>query len=80
MSLHNGLTGSDLHVGPTIKKNTATTVGARRNLNFIEGSNVTLTLTDDSVNDEIEITIASTGGGGGGLTQDQVLNLASFRA
>jgi hypothetical protein len=38
-------------------------VGARRRLNFIEGSGITLTITDDSPNEEIDITIVSTGGG-----------------
>lgn len=40
--------------------------GTRSSINLIEGSNVTITATDDGVGDEVEITIASTGGGGGG--------------
>lgn len=43
-------------------------IGPRRRLNFIEGSNITLTISDDSGNEEIDITIATTGGGGGGTT------------
>lgn len=41
-------------------------VGSRSKVNFVEGANVTLTITDDTVNDEIDVTIAATGGGGGG--------------
>jgi hypothetical protein len=43
-----------------------TLIGKRKTLNFIEGSNVTLTVADNSANDMVDITIASTGGGGGG--------------
>ncbi len=79
MSFHSSETGSSLHVGPGIKKNGGAVVGSRRNYNFIEGSNVTLTITDDSGADKVDITIASTGGAGG-LTQDQMLNRIAFRA
>ena len=48
----------------TIIEKAGTVIGVRRRLNFIEGSNVTLTIVDDSANDEVDITIASTGGGG----------------
>jgi hypothetical protein len=44
----------------------ASPVGTRRGLNFVEGSNVTLTLSDDSSNERVNVTIASSGGGGGG--------------
>ena len=44
-----------------------TLIGKRKTLNFIEGSNVTLTVADNSANDMVDITIASTGGGGGGI-------------
>jgi hypothetical protein len=33
-------------------------------LNLIEGSNVTLTIADDSGNEEVDVTIAASGGGG----------------
>jgi len=49
-----------------IIRKAGTLIGKRKTLNFIEGSNVTLTVADDSANDKIDITIASTGGGGGG--------------
>lgn len=53
----------------TIIKKAGTLVGVRRRLNFIEGTNVTLTIADDSVNDEVDITITAAGGSGspGGL-------------
>jgi hypothetical protein len=59
----------------TIIKKAGTLVGVRRKLNFIEGSNVTLTIADDSINDEIDITINASGGSGGGLAQYQVRQL-----
>lgn len=40
-------------------------VGRRKDFNFIQGANVTLTVADDSANNEIDITIAAAGGGGG---------------
>jgi len=46
------------------KNSTGGDIGTRRRLNLIEGSNVTLTIADDGVDNEIDVTIASTGGGG----------------
>jgi hypothetical protein len=47
-----------------VSKNSGATVGTRRRVNFIEGSNVTLTIADDAGNEEIDVTInASTTGG-----------------
>ncbi len=40
-------------------------VGARRRLNLIEGSNITLTVADDPAGEEVAITIAASDGGGG---------------
>ena len=37
-------------------------IGTRATLNFIEGANVTLTVADDAGNEEVDITIAATGG------------------
>lgn len=53
-----------------ISKNSGATVNAanRSVLNFIEGSNITLTISDDAAGDEVDITIAASGGGGTGLT------------
>jgi hypothetical protein len=38
-------------------------VGTRPNINLIEGSQVSLTVTDDAPNTEVDVTIASTAGG-----------------
>lgn len=40
-------------------------IGTRKQVNFIEGSNVTLTVADNPGTDAVDITVASTGGGGG---------------
>ncbi|HET6373769.1 MAG TPA: hypothetical protein VFG76_10700 [Candidatus Polarisedimenticolia bacterium] len=40
-------------------------VGTRNALNFINGSNVTITVADNAGADRVDITIASSGGGGG---------------
>lgn len=49
--------------GITVRKNTGADVGMRPRLNLIEGSNVTLTVTEDLSDNEIDITIGATGGG-----------------
>lgn len=49
--------------------------GTRRAVRFIEGSNVTLTVNDDPTNEEVEVTIASTGGSGGGVSLGLALAL-----
>lgn len=41
-----------------------TIVGTRKNINLIEGTNVTLTVADDAGDDEIDVTIDASGGGG----------------
>lgn len=48
-----------------VTKNSGAVVGTRKQLNFIEGTNVTLTIADDVGNDQVDVTIASSGGGGG---------------
>lgn len=47
-----------------VSKNSGATTGTRRRINFIEGSNVTLTVTDDAGNEEVDVTIAASAGGG----------------
>lgn len=47
-----------------VSKNSGAVVGTRPEINFIEGANVTLTVTDDPGNSEVDITIAAAGGGG----------------
>lgn len=49
-----------------ISKNGAL-IGTRREINFVEGSNVTLTVNDNAGANRVDITISSTGGGGGGI-------------
>lgn len=48
------------------RKNSAGSDFSRRRLNLIEGTNVTLTVADDPTNNEIDVTIAASGGGGSG--------------
>jgi hypothetical protein len=54
------LTGSlDANARVAVRKNsTGTAVGTRRRLNFIEGTNVSLTVADDSGGEEVDITVA----------------------
>ena len=47
----------------TVRRNSGVNVGSRPRLNFIEGSNVTLAVADDPGDDEIDITVAASGGG-----------------
>lgn len=49
--------------GVNVRKNSTGSVYTRRRINFIEGSAVTLTVADDAGNDEIDVTIAFSGGG-----------------
>ena len=55
-----GLTNNISTQKVTVRKNTGANVGSRQRLNFIEGSNVTLTIADDGTGDEVDITIAAT--------------------
>lgn len=45
-----------------VGKNSAAATGTRRKVNFIEGSNVTLTVADDAGNEEVDVTIAAASG------------------
>lgn len=58
----------------TIIRKAGTLIGRRRTINLIEGSNVTLTVQDDSVNDRVNVTIAASGGSGSSLSGTSVLN------
>lgn len=49
-------------------------IGTRKQINLIEGSNVTLTVADNPGTDAVDITVASTGGGGG---TDQYVKVSS---
>ena len=69
-------TTSDTNSRVAILKNTDTSAtGTRRAIRFIEGTNVSLTINDDSANEEVEVTIASTGGSGGGVSLGLALAL-----
>ena len=48
-----------------VRKNSTGSVSIRPQLNFIEGSNVTITVTDDGTDNEVDVTIAASGSGGG---------------
>jgi hypothetical protein len=43
-----------------------TLYGVRSKINFITGSNVSISVTDDAANDAVNVTISALGGGGGG--------------
>lgn len=45
------------------KNNTGAAVGARRQIDFIEGANITLTIADDGAGEEVDITIAAAASG-----------------
>ena len=65
----------------SIIKKLGTLIGARRTLNFIEGSNVTMTIADNPTENRVDITIASAGGSGspgGSNTQVQFNDGGSF--
>lgn len=47
-----------------VRKNSAGSTFLRRRINLIEGSNVTLTVADDSGSEEVDVTIAASGGSG----------------
>lgn len=56
----------------TVRRNTGADVGTRRRLNFIEGTNVTLTVADDAGSEEVDVTINSAGGGPGSANVAEV--------
>jgi hypothetical protein len=45
------------YAGVIVRKNTGSNIGQRPRLNFIEGSNIGLTIADDAVDNEVDITI-----------------------
>jgi hypothetical protein len=51
-----------------------TLIGTRNIINFIEGSGVTLNISDDSINSRIDVIISSTGGSGGSGTLNTILS------
>jgi hypothetical protein len=76
-NLANGTANTALLVGSTAfdRANVANNVpiqragsliGTRNKINFIQGSNITLTVSDDSAGDRVNVSISAIGGGGGG--------------
>ena len=57
----------------TLIRKAGTIISRRRDINLIEGSNITLTVTDNQSAKRVDVTIASTGGSG--LTQQQIEGL-----
>jgi hypothetical protein len=57
-----------------VRKNSAGSTFSRRRVNLIEGSNVTITVADDSTDEEVDVTIAATGGGGGSVATDTIFD------
>jgi len=53
-------------------------IGDVRVLNFVAGTNITLTTTVDPNHQRINIEIESTGGGGSGLTHGEVMGRVSL--
>ena len=47
-----------------VRKNTGALIGTRRQINLIEGANVTLTIADDPTTDEVNVTVAAAAAGG----------------
>lgn len=58
----------------TIIRKAGTLIGSRRDINLIEGTNITLTVSDNPSSKRVDVTISSTGGGSG-LSQYQVRQL-----
>lgn len=59
----------------TIRKNSGADVGQRPRLNFIEGTDITLTIVDDVGDDEVDITVTSTAAG---AAADQAKYIKAF--
>ena len=58
---------ADTNARIAVEKN-GSSIGTRRTINFIEGTNVNLTITDDASGEEVDVTINSTASGGGGAS------------
>lgn len=61
--LLNATTASNINARIGVEK-AGSLVGTRRRINFIDGTNVTITVADDPANEEVDVTIAASGGGG----------------
>jgi hypothetical protein len=65
ISLQSGLLDGYIE-GVIVRRNSGGNVGPQPRLNFIEGANISLSISNDSINNEIDITITGNGSGGGG--------------
>ena len=65
---------ADTNARIAVEKN-GSSIGTRRSINFIEGSNVNLTIDDDASGEEVDVTINSTASGGGGVSLGLALAL-----
>jgi len=63
---HSGLLAGNARVA--VNKNSGATIGTRRRLNFIEGAGITITATDDSGNEEIDLTLGAVVSGPHGIS------------
>jgi hypothetical protein len=57
--------------------NSGTLIGTRHQINFVAGSGITLTPSDNSGSDRVDLTIAASGGGGGAPITSQYVTLAT---
>jgi hypothetical protein len=62
----------------TLIKKLGTFISSRRTLNFIEGTNVTMTVNDNASTNTVDITINSSGGGGGSITGSGTANELTY--
>ncbi len=53
------------------------TVGTRKQINLIEGTGVTMTVSDNAGSDSVDVTVNSTSGGGDALTTNPLSQFAS---
>lgn len=49
-----------------VSRNGSAAIGTRKRINFNEGTNVTIVVSDDPTNDCVNVSVTSSGGGGGG--------------
>jgi len=54
-----------------------TSVATRSQLNFIQGTNATLTVADNPGSNRVDVTVAATGGGGGAPSSSEYVTLAT---
>lgn len=64
---------------PTIMKN-GSVVGAQPAINFIQGANITLTLTNNTANSRVDVQVTASGGSGTGLAAVVLYNVETYGA